>query len=535
MLTGPPPAPIDLLVVGSLTLDRFADGRLAAGGSVLHAGRAAADAGYRVGIATVAGPEPEAVIGLDELDRVADVQRTPADATLTFRHDERPTGRRLWLETPATPLTTATRTATPAAVLYAPVADELDAGLGGQRYPGVMTGAILQGWLRRLEPGHLVDAVGLDALPASLVAELGRCDVLVASREDLVAVADTPARQLDALRSSFGGHPTLVVTDGEAGAWADSRGQRRLVPPPRVVRDVPMVGAGDAWAALMLGSLGRGRDPWGAARDAAAGVAELLASRANRTVHVVGDLHGMRDTLAGLLRAAGLIGADDGWTGGRDELWCLGDLVDRGPDGIGVIDLLMALDAEAAPAGGRVSSVLGNHEVMLLAARWMPDASSSGPGGTFVADWLANGGRETDLARLSDAHAAWLAALPGLARVDDALLVHADAGVYLPLGRTLGQANETLAGILADPEPVTWDGLLGAFTERHAFRDDPRLVDRMLARFGGRRLVHGHSPIARLTGQPAAQVRGPFIYADGRAVALDPALPLGGPGFTFSL
>ena len=75
MLTGPPPAPIDLLVVGSLTLDRFADGRLAAGGSVLHAGRAAADAGYRVGIATVAGPEPEAVIGLDKLDRVADVQR----------------------------------------------------------------------------------------------------------------------------------------------------------------------------------------------------------------------------------------------------------------------------------------------------------------------------------------------------------------------------------------------------------------------------------------------------------------------------
>jgi hypothetical protein len=113
--------------------------------------------------------------------------------------------------------------------------------------------------------------------------------------------------------------------------------------------------------------------------------------------------------------------------------------------------------------------------------------------------------------------------------------VHADAGVYLPLGRTLGQANETLAAILATPDPVMWDGLLSAFTERHAFRDDPPLVRRMLSRFGGRRLLHGHSPIARLTGQPARTVREPFLYADGRAVALDPGLPRGGPGFLYRL
>lgn len=535
MLSEVPPTPIDLLVVGSLTLDRFADGRLAAGGSVLHAGRAAASEGYRVGIVTVGGPEPEAVAGLRDLARIAEVQGEAADATLTFRHEERATGRRLWLETPATPLATPARAVAPAAVLYAPVANELGAGFAGHRYAGAMTGAILQGWLRTLEPGRVVEALGLDALPGGLVADLGSCDVIVASREDLVAVAATTDGQLDALRSRFGPHPTLVVTDGAAGAWVDAAALRRLVPPPRVVHDVPMVGAGDAWAALMLGSLGRGRDPWGAARDAGAGVAELLATRADRAVHVVGDLHGMRDTLAGLLRGADLIDGEDHWSGGRHELWCLGDLVDRGPDGVGVIELLMALGVEAAAAGGRVASVLGNHEVLLLAARLMPDAASAGPGGTFHADWRANGGIETDLARLTDAHATWLATRPGVARVDDALLVHADAGVYLPLGRTLGQANETLAAILATPDPVSWDGLLGAFTERHAFRDDPRLVERMLARFGGRLLLHGHSPIARLTGQPPALVREPFVYADGRAVALDPGLPLGGPGFLFSL
>ncbi len=535
MLTEAPSTRLDLLVVGSMTIDRFADGSLAPGGSVLHASLAAADAGYRVGVATVAGPEPEARRGLERLGHLQMLRAATATATLTFRHEETPAGRRLWLEVPATRLEAVERVGQPAAVLFAPVAHELDGGLGGLDGGGAATGAILQGWLRALEPGSIVAPLGLVALPAALVGRLAACDVLVASREDLVAVADAPQPQLDALRVTFGGRPTLVVTDGTAGAWVDAAGARQLIPVPRVIRDVPMVGAGDAYAALMLGAIGRGRDPWGAARDAAAGVSELLAGRAARSVHVMGDLHGMRDTFVGLLSGAGLVDASGGWIGGRDEVWCLGDLVDRGPDGAGLIELLMRLETEAAAAGGRVATVLGNHEVLLLAALRMPDAASGGPGGTFHTDWVANGGMANDLARLTDEQAAWLTRLPALARVADALLVHADAGVYLPLGRTLGQANETLAAILAEPDPVTWDGLRGAFTERYAYRDDPGLIGRMLARFGGRRLLHGHTPIARLSGEPAAAVHAPFGYAEGRCLALDPGLLLGGPGFLYRL
>jgi len=43
----------------------------------------------------------------------------------------------------------------------------------------------------------------------------------------------------------------------------------------------------------------------------------------------------------------------------RDELWCLGDLVNRGPDSLGVIRLWLA-------AGGE--SLLGNHEIHVLLA-----------------------------------------------------------------------------------------------------------------------------------------------------------------------
>ncbi len=522
---------LDLLVVGALTVDRFADGSLAPGGSVLHATRAAAGAGYRVAVVTVAGTEPEARAGTDELAAISEVQAAQATGTLTFRHAETAAGRRLWLEVAATPLATAPNRSQPAAVLYAPVADELGPELGGQEYAGTVSGAILQGWLRALAPGEEVRPLPVAALTDALVARLARCTVLIASREDLLADADLPEAQLDALRRVMGDAPALIVTDATAGAWIDAGGERTLVGVPRVVRDVPMVGAGDAYAALLLGALGRGRDLLGAARDAAAGVAEMLAARSDRRVWLMGDVHGMDRRLVALLAEAGLIDATGSWSGGRDELWCLGDLVDRGPGGASVVALLRRLADEAAAVGGRVGSVIGNHEILMLAARAMPDEPSNGPYATFREDWISNGGIPATLERLTDDDAAWMARLPALARVAGELLIHADAGLYLSLGRTVGEANERLAALLAEPDPVTWDGILGVMTERYALRDDPLLAGRMLARFGGRRIVHGHTPIARFTRQVPAEVRAPHLYAGGRVMAMDPGMPLGGPGF----
>ena len=40
------------------------------------------------------------------------------------------------------------------------------------------------------------------------------------------------------------------------------------------------------------------------------------------------------------------------WSGGRASLWLLRDYVDRGPDGVGVIELIMRLQEQAADAGG---------------------------------------------------------------------------------------------------------------------------------------------------------------------------------------
>lgn len=274
-----PHGPLDLLVVGALTIDRFADGRSAPGGSVLHSTRAAADAGIRVGVVASSGDEPVARDGLREIGRLAVLHHEPVARTLTFRHDETGPLRRLFLEVPAARLVCPPRAMAPAAVLYAPVADELGPGLGGQTYDGAFTAAILQGWLRTLEPGAEVRPMPVASLAPQLVAQLAALDLLIASREDLVADGAEPAAQLDALRSVVGPRPALVVTESVDGAWLDSGGWRRHVGVAERIDGVPQVGAGDAYAAVLSAELGRGGTLDSAAGDAARAVSRMLAAR----------------------------------------------------------------------------------------------------------------------------------------------------------------------------------------------------------------------------------------------------------------
>lgn len=275
----PPPHAIDLLVVGALTIDRFADGSTAPGGSVLHAARAARASGYTVGVVTVVGSEPEARAALHELGELGGVHAERADRTLRFGHRETMSGRELILEASAPQLACPAREFDPGAVLYAPVAAEFGAGLGGQSYAGAVRGAILQGWLRSLEVGRRVNPLSFTALGRDLVEVLGRCAVLVASREDLLAMGPEPGVQLDALRERFGHAPVLVVTDGPAGAWLDTTSGRVLVAPSRVSQDPGAVGAGDAFAAILTAELGRGTTPMLAAERAASAVATILRDR----------------------------------------------------------------------------------------------------------------------------------------------------------------------------------------------------------------------------------------------------------------
>ncbi len=83
-------------------------------------------------------------------------------------------------------------------------------------------------------------------------------------------------------------------------------------------------------------------------------------------VVAIGDVHGAYDALLRVLEGAGIVDDSGHWVGGTATLVQVGDLIDRGPDDRRVLELIMRLEEEADRAGGRVISLLGNHEVMNL-------------------------------------------------------------------------------------------------------------------------------------------------------------------------
>jgi hypothetical protein len=245
----------------------------------------------------------------------------------------------------------------------------------------------------------------------------------------------------------------------------------------------------------------------------------------------VGDVHGHRDVLVDLLRAAGLVDAAERWTGAGARLWLIGDLVDRGPDGIGAVDLVRRLEHESA---GGVRCLLGNHETMLLAAHRFAGEETSVPGESFHGLWKLNGGVDRDLLALTPDHVAWMSALPPIAREGDWLLLHADTTGYLLLGLSVEEVAATTAEVLASGSARQVDELLVVVTDRMRLLD-PAAVDALLDAYGGTRILHGHTPIASVLGVDPREVTSPLVYAEGRVRNIDHCLFAGGAGFVTRL
>lgn len=159
-----------------------------------------------------------------------------------------------------------------------------------------------------------------------------------------------------------------------------------------------------------------------------------------------------------------------------DQLYLLGDYIDRGPDSKGVIDFILELRAR----GCQVSTLMGNHEAMLLET-W-EDADS-------LPQWLRNGGEATlasfglqDIRQLPETYRLFLDQLEYYLELPDYLLVHA--------GFDFSDATP-----LANLEAMLWI---------RKFTVDPVFL-------GGRRIVHGHTPtpyprICRNVADPKALV-----------------------------
>jgi len=114
-------------------------------------------------------------------------------------------------------------------------------------------------------------------------------------------------------------------------------------------------------------------------------------------IFAIGDIHGRSDLLATLIDEA----AREPRLRERRAIVFLGDLVDRGPDSLGAIDLAMA--AKARVGADEAIALMGNHEAMMRLA--LDPETPRGEALDALDAWVANGGDRT-LAEFVNADAA---------------------------------------------------------------------------------------------------------------------------------
>lgn len=242
---------------------------------------------------------------------------------------------------------------------------------------------------------------------------------------------------------------------------------------------------------------------------------------------VVSDVHGYLGDLLEGLAEFGLTTPEGRWTGDDAQLWFLGDLLDRGPDGIGVVNLVRSLQEQAPD---QVHALMGNHEALALGMKRFPE--SDFPHSRFPSSWHLNGGLASDQEGLSDSHLSWLAELPLLARVGDYLFMHSDTTAYLGWGSSIEEINAVVRGSLSSSkdEQRHWD-VWAQLTSRYHFigRRGAKTAKQMLRRLGGQQVVHGHSIIGSLVDRPSQDVTESLRYADGLVLAIDGGRYDGGP------
>lgn len=163
---------------------------------------------------------------------------------------------------------------------------------------------------------------------------------------------------------------------------------------------------------------------------------------------VVPDIHGCAATFNALLESIEL--------GPSDQLFILGDLINRGPDSLAVLDLVLGL----LDMGLHVYPLRGNHEEMLMVADWRgPEALAA-----LVAAQPAMANLINKKGRVRKRIRKWLPHWPLYITTEGFLLVHAGL-------------NMRIDEPLRDLKAMTW------------IRDF-----RLDAPFREMRVLHGHTP-----------------------------------------
>ena len=245
----------------------------------------------------------------------------------------------------------------------------------------------------------------------------------------------------------------------------------------------------------------------------------------SRRIVALSDIHGQYALMVRLLRAHGVIDAQDRWAMGDATLVVAGDVVDRGEQVTEAFWLLYALQQQAAQAGGAVHFVLGNHETMVL----YDDLRYVNPKYLQVAGLLQRS--YPQLYAADSVIGQWLRSRPVLLRVGDTLFLHGGIGpealeLALDAATTNARYRASLgtpkATVKADPALAPlYDGKTSPIWYRGYFdgRLDTAAVAALVEKLGVARIVVGHTSMAHVS-----------RFHDGRVIAIDSSIKKGESG-----
>jgi sugar/nucleoside kinase (ribokinase family) len=240
------------LCIGNFTLDLTPDGETP-GGSVYYSGATFAALGVRPRI--VAAAHPDFPVDRVRADFDFDLQLHAAAETTAMRNTYHGSVRTQVLKAAGESLAVEDVPqgwADGAIVLLCPVFGEVDDDIArGVR--GAVTGASLQGWLRRADSEQSIRGT----TDTAFLAQLAGVDALLYSDED---VAHAPEIE-EAFRAAA---PVTVRTHGPAGATVYAGGRSARIPGQSVDETDP-TGAGDTFAGAFLTHLAQNNDPFAAA------------------------------------------------------------------------------------------------------------------------------------------------------------------------------------------------------------------------------------------------------------------------------
>ena len=220
-------------------------------------------------------------------------------------------------------------------------------------------------------------------------------------------------------------------------------------------------------------------------------------------IYAISDPHGEYEILSRILASNRLINAANPdparvkWTGGNAVLVIAGDLIDKGPESVEVIDLVRALQTSAAQSNGRVIATLGNHEAEFLLDPRNDKAMSTGEDATGIdseLDALHIAPESLHSGTDATGRGVWLASLPFAVRINSWFFAHGGNTSKLSMKDLTRKLEHALDRHGFGDSDVTGNDSILEAQGWYGPPDDDRAGRKAADALGVKHIVFGHDP-----------------------------------------